>query len=50
VHGRIQASVVEAVSLMLSESAVTYVSLAISEATSTLCPDESTRQTWKHCR
>ena len=31
---------------MLSESAVTYFSLAISEATATLCPDESTHQTW----
>jgi hypothetical protein len=36
-------------SLMLSVLAGTHFSLAISEATATLCPNESTRQTWKHC-
>ena len=45
-RGRIQASAVEAVSLMPSELAATHFSLAISEATATLCPDESTHQTW----
>jgi hypothetical protein len=35
---------------MVSESATTHLSLEISESKGTLCPNESTHQTWKHCR
>jgi hypothetical protein len=35
---------------MVSELAATQFLLAISKSTGTLCDDESTRQTWKHCR
>jgi len=50
VRTRIQASAGEAISLMVSESAATQFSLAISESTRTLCPDESMHQLWKQCR
>ena len=50
VRWRIQASSREALSLMVSESAATKFSLAISESIGTLCNDESTRQLWKHYR
>ena len=46
----IQASSGETVSLIVSESAATQFSLAISESTRTLCTDESTRKLWKQCR
>ena len=49
-RGRIKASAGEEVSLMVSESAATPFSLAISESTWTLCDDESTRQLSKQCR
>ena len=49
-RGRIQASIGEAVSLMVSESAATQFSLTILESTGTLCADESMRQLWKQCR
>ena len=50
VRGRIQALAGDAVSFMLSESAATQFSLAISESTGTLWDDKSMRQLWKQCR
>jgi hypothetical protein len=41
---------VEAVSLMVFDSAGIEFSLAISESTGNLCDDESTRQLSKHYR
>ena len=49
-RGLNQASAVEAVSVMVSESAATLFSLEISKSTGTLCYDESTRQLSKQCR
>jgi hypothetical protein len=44
VRGRIQASTVEAISLMLSESATTHFSPVISESTGNVCADKSRSQ------
>ena len=43
-RGRIQASAVEAISLMLSESATTHFSPVISESTGNVCADKSRSQ------
>jgi len=50
VRGQIQASTVEAVSLMLPESTTTQFSLVISESTGTVCADESKHLLGKQCR
>jgi hypothetical protein len=50
VRGRIQASAVEAVSLMLSELAATHFSLVISESTGTVCADKTKHQLGKQFR
>jgi hypothetical protein len=50
VRGRIHASVVEVVSLLLSESAATHFSLVISKSTGTMCANETKRQLGKQFR
>jgi hypothetical protein len=47
VHWRIHASVVEAVSLMVSESAATQLSVMISKSKRIVCADESRLQLWR---
>jgi len=47
VHWRIHASVLETVSVTISESAATPFSLTVSVSTGVVCNEESLRQLWK---
>jgi len=49
-HWRIHTSPVEAISVMICESAATQFTLTISDSTGALCTDESKRHLWKRFR